>query len=517
VDANYAQGMDYDEENGILYWAAYTTLAELRIIDIYTGASVALGAFTQGEVDAYAIAAGGGPMDRVPWLDEDPLEGTIAEDDSQDITLTYTVAGIGQPGDYLAELIVKSNTPYPNLAIPVTLHVARPADYGTIKGDVFVLEKCDINPTPAEDVFVKFYQNATLKYSTMTDENGHYSYAMPAGTYDVEFVLNGYVDQFIQGVVLDEDEDVILNDVTLRINEPCLVVDPEQLYQELYTGETAIRELIFTNTGAKEAVFEISERPGAGPVPFARQTLAEQLILDPSFEIYTPNPYWDDYSRMYGSPLCTEDDCGLGTGSGPHSGLVWTWFGGSATGDDGYVSQDVEIMPGIATMTFWVEQVVCGDAGANNWMALKIDGEEVWRTDGLDSACGNYGYREVEVDVSDYADGDTHEIKFESSTAGSGNFFLDDVELNLDEGGTPGDIPWLTLDPMAGVVLPDGGTVKITVDFDATGLLWGDYFGTLRVQNTPDPTFNIPVQLRVKDWNMQYLPLINNRYPIPGK
>ncbi len=39
------------------------------------------------------------------------------------------------------------------------------------------------------------------------------------------------------------------------------------------------------------------------------------------------------------------------------------------------------------------------------------------------------------VDVSDFADGDTHEIKFDSVTVDSGNFFVDDVELNLDAGG----------------------------------------------------------------------------------
>ncbi len=65
------------------------------------------------------------------------------------------------------------------------------------------------------------------------------------------------------------------------------------------------------------------------------------------------------------------------------------------------------MMPGSATMTFWAEQVVCGDAGASNYMALVIDGIEVWRTDGLDPACGVTGYRMIEVDVSDFADGDT--------------------------------------------------------------------------------------------------------------
>jgi len=48
VDANYAQGMDFEEESGVLYWAAYTSQGELRVIDTTTGASTLIGAFPGG-------------------------------------------------------------------------------------------------------------------------------------------------------------------------------------------------------------------------------------------------------------------------------------------------------------------------------------------------------------------------------------------------------------------------------------------------------------------------------------
>jgi hypothetical protein len=161
-------------------------------------------------------------------------------------------------------------------------------------------------------------------------------------------------------------------------------------------------------------------------------------------------------------------------------------------------------MPGTADMTFWVEQAVCGTAGASNYMALMIDGVELWRTDGTDPACGTASYREIVVDVSDFADGDTHEIKFDSVTVGSGNFFLDDVELNLEAGG---DVPWLSLDPTAGSVLADSST-DVTVTYDSTGLAEGDYFASIRVKNPPAAAINVPVTLHVTNLRYLYLPLI---------
>ena len=155
-------------------------------------------------------------------------------------------------------------------------------------------------------------------------------------------------------------------------------------------------------------------------------------------------------------------------------------------------------------MTFYVEQYVCGAAGASNYMALKIDDTELWRTDGLDPACGVLGYRLVEVDVSDFADGGTHEIKFDSVAVDGANFFLDDVELNLEAGG---DVPWLSLDPTAGSVLADSST-DVTVTYDSTGLAEGDYFASIRVKNLPAAAINVPVTLHVTNLRYLYLPLI---------
>ncbi|HNS37025.1 MAG TPA: carboxypeptidase-like regulatory domain-containing protein, partial [Anaerolineaceae bacterium] len=360
---------------------------------------------------------------------------------------------------------------------------------------------CDVNPLPLEGATVNFYDNlGALVASATTLADGSYTWALEAGTYNIEVIAAGYIDQMVEDVVL-EALATVTTDFDLRLDAPCLSVDPTSLEQSLMPNTTGTQTLTLVNTGAGDAAFELME------MPVVKGVNAEQIILDPSFELYTdPSSPWAQYSANFGTPLCTADDCGTGTGTGPHTGDVWSWFGGSSTGDSGYVSQSVAMDPGSATLTFWVEQYVCGANGAANYTALLVDGTEIWRTDGTDAACGVLGYRQITLDMSDYADGSTHEIKFNSVTTDGANFFIDDVELNLEAGG---DVTWLSEDPTAGTVAADS-TLAVTVTFDATGLALGDYFAELRVKQAPYATINVPVTLHVVESLTRYihLPLI---------
>ncbi|MDI6774942.1 MAG: M4 family metallopeptidase, partial [Verrucomicrobiota bacterium] len=61
VNANYAQGMDFDEDNDILYWAAHVVGVgpQLRVIDTASGASELVGNFPAGTRIEMAVANGG--------------------------------------------------------------------------------------------------------------------------------------------------------------------------------------------------------------------------------------------------------------------------------------------------------------------------------------------------------------------------------------------------------------------------------------------------------------------------
>jgi hypothetical protein len=68
---NYAQGMEFDQENDILYLAAYTSQGELYTCDTTTGACTLIGAFQGGaEVTALAIpyASTPGPIPIKVWV-----------------------------------------------------------------------------------------------------------------------------------------------------------------------------------------------------------------------------------------------------------------------------------------------------------------------------------------------------------------------------------------------------------------------------------------------------------------
>jgi hypothetical protein len=73
---------------------------------------------------------------------------------------------------------------------------------------------------------------------------------------------------------------------------------------------------------------------------------------------------------------------------------------------------------------------------------------------------------------------------------------------------TPGDIPWLSVSPVTGTTA-GGSSTLVNVTFDATGLVVGDYSGTLCVEsNDPDePTVPISIALTVVR-NQIYLEIV---------
>ena len=121
-DANFAQGMDFEEVSGVLYLAAYSSSdGELRIADTSTGNTVLVGAFPDNaETDCLAFPTFGAEC---PWLDENPETGDVEPGNSDEITVSIDTTGLA-PGEYSAKIYIANNDPDENpTVVPVQLTV----------------------------------------------------------------------------------------------------------------------------------------------------------------------------------------------------------------------------------------------------------------------------------------------------------------------------------------------------------------------------------------------------------
>lgn len=159
-------------------------------------------------------------------------------------------------------------------------------------------------------------------------------------------------------------------------------------------------------------------------IHWSGSAVANDVVADGSFETGKTGTAWTQASTNFGSPLC-DATCG---GPDAHTGDWFVWFGGiSSKNEAGSVEQSVTIPSGKATLSFWL---LGGVSGGTGWMHVMLDGTEVFTLTQADIP--DYSeYTQVNVDVSSFADGAAHTLRFESQTfsGGNTNFFVDDVSL----------------------------------------------------------------------------------------
>ena len=122
--ANYAQGMDFDNEDGTLYIFLYIGSGAnvYGTVNLSTGAVTPLAVSSPlGEFEGATMTAG---LIDLPWLSEAPTGGTLLPGDCTDLDITYDSTGL--PLDtYTGGLKISSNDPdEQEITLPVTLTVA---------------------------------------------------------------------------------------------------------------------------------------------------------------------------------------------------------------------------------------------------------------------------------------------------------------------------------------------------------------------------------------------------------
>lgn len=125
--ANYAQGKDFDNEDGTLFIFLYTGGGS----NVYGTVNLTTGAVTPLSISNPTCEFEGAtqtPMflPDIPWLSEDPITGTLSARQCSMVDVTFDSNGLDL-GEYYGDLIFTSNDPAtPKVTVPVTLTFLAP-------------------------------------------------------------------------------------------------------------------------------------------------------------------------------------------------------------------------------------------------------------------------------------------------------------------------------------------------------------------------------------------------------
>ena len=153
------------------------------------------------------------------------------------------------------------------------------------------------------------------------------------------------------------------------------------------------------------------------------------MIQDGGFELGEPTP-WAQTSSNFGTPLCTVATCGSPTKV--RTGTWSAWFGGTSSAETGTLTQTKVIGAGPKVLSFYLWWASAPSATAT--FKVYIDGATIFSLTGATSGAYSGGFTKVNIDVSSYADGNSHALEFEqinAASSGPTNIFLDDVALTV--------------------------------------------------------------------------------------
>jgi hypothetical protein len=155
-------------------------------------------------------------------------------------------------------------------------------------------------------------------------------------------------------------------------------------------------------------------------------------VADGGFEAGAMAGVWTESSTNFGTPICSVGLCGPSGGTNARSDAYWAWFGGIEGAETALVRQTLVIPPGTATLSFWLEIVVCDTVGSDVF-TVRIDGQTVFTATNADPACNQIGYVQKAIDVTAFANGGSHTLELHGTFANAGtgftDFMVDDVRL----------------------------------------------------------------------------------------
>lgn len=204
------------------------------------------------------------PFSDAEWLAVDPTEGTVAPDETTELTLTLGGPDTG-PGEHRAELVIVSNDPRQGaIPVSVTLTVALPESFGAAAG--MVTEAHSGAPLPATVTLNAERDGMPFVVSTTAGADGAWQLFGPAGAWPADVTLDGHVPTTFQ-VTIAAGVTTPGQDVSLHREQPHATLDGPPLEFELLEGQSTTATLLLGNPdGHAELTFEIGEvNLDAGP------------------------------------------------------------------------------------------------------------------------------------------------------------------------------------------------------------------------------------------------------------
>ena len=433
--------------------------------------------------DGLAIRFGNTP----PFVtDVDPDSGTLGPDESVEVTLSLSAEDLFA-GVYLADLLIESNdadeTP---LALPIELTVtgqplivtdavADSLDFGTVVAgedsvltltisndgtDVLTFDPAitkgigqnnafsfdtedveDVGPGESFELQIRFAPDeagsfsATLVLQSNDDDTGTVEVALVGEAIEAALPSVSADDVDIEVVrgMTETTEITVSNDAAAGADALSFTVSVVQTGDPAQPGTPDARWLIeplapYSGSASGPSAREQGTASAGGEAQAVR---LGDLVADGSFEAGTPNPVWEEGSTNFGTPLCTSADCAPNNEDfQPNSGTWWVWFGGIPQAEEGFIEQDVTIPSGSAELSYFLRIPAIEGLGSGTLRVL-MDGDILATYTEADVTTFGDEYVLVTLDASEYADGGTHTLRFESENLAGNtiNFFVDDVSI----------------------------------------------------------------------------------------
>ncbi len=199
--------------------------------------------------------------DPVPWLSADDGRRTLEPGESAEVAVTLDASGAdaGQPGDYLARLLLLEDTPFTHPALTVAMDATAPSSWGLVTGTVTGLDRCDGPERPLAGATVRL-RGAASDVEVSTDEDGVFRHWLDRSERRVTVTASADGWQQRSGAVTVQAGRTATKDLRLRRDEPCAVASPSDgLELTVRARGRAVERLTLGNDGAAAFEYAVTE------------------------------------------------------------------------------------------------------------------------------------------------------------------------------------------------------------------------------------------------------------------